>query len=168
MDHIDFDRLVQQFQDDGLVAIALMGSFARGDAGAFSDIDLVRFRAVDDVKCDAETHLVDQMFLVVSDVTPSQSKAWFVDPDKASSCIAGVRSARALWDPHGYFADIQSRAQAFVWDAAMQASADAWASKQMVGWIEEVQKGLEGLRRNDQDAAPDADKRRRSNRRLSR
>ncbi|MDJ0765320.1 MAG: hypothetical protein QNJ97_20235 [Myxococcota bacterium] len=86
---------------------------------------------------------------MVTDVTPSQSKTWFVDPDKASSCIAGVRTARTLWDPHDHFADIQRRAQAFVWDAAMQAEADIWASKQMVGWIEEVQKGLEGLRRND-------------------
>ena len=31
----------------------------------------------------------------------------------------------------------------------MQAKANRWASKQMVGWIEEVHKGLEGLRRND-------------------
>lgn len=29
------------------------------------------------------------------------------------------------------------------------ARGDAWAAEQMVGWIEEVHKGLEGLRRND-------------------
>lgn len=149
MEQIDLGKLTQQFRDDGVVAIVLMGSFARGDAGRYSDIDLVRFLGVDGVARDAQTHLVDQMFVVVSDMTPSESEAWFADPDKASSCIAGVRSARPLWDPHDYFADIQKRAQAFVWDEPMQAKADVWASGQMVGWIEEVQKGLEGLRRHD-------------------
>ena len=31
----------------------------------------------------------------------------------------------------------------------MQTRADVWASEQMVGWIEEAHKGLEGLRRDD-------------------
>ena len=31
----------------------------------------------------------------------------------------------------------------------MQTKANAWASQQMVGWIEEVHKGLEGLHRGD-------------------
>jgi hypothetical protein len=126
-----------------------MGSFARGDAGTYSDIDLVRFRHVDGVDYSAETHLIDQMFVVTSDVTPSQVNEWFVHPDKASSCIAGVRTARPLWDPSSYFAEIQARARSFAWDESMQAKANAWASEQMVGWIEEAQKGLEGIRRHD-------------------
>jgi hypothetical protein len=111
--------------------------------------DCPRIRHVDGVDHSAETHLIDQMFVVTSDVTPSQVNKWFVHPDKASSCIAGVRTARPLWDPSSHFAEIQARARSFVWDESMQAKANAWASEQMVGWIEEAQKGLEGIRRHD-------------------
>lgn len=150
MKQIDFNALAEQFRDGGVCAISLMGSYARRDAGDFSDIDLVRFREVNGPEHDAETHLVNRMFVVVSDVTPALAEAWFTDPDRASSCIMGVRTAMPLWDPQGYFAALQRRADAFVWDESMQIKANSWASEQMVGWIEEVQKGLEGLRRNDE------------------
>ena len=67
-----------------------------------------------------------------------------------SVTVAVIRSGKALWDPQDHFAAIQRRADAFVWNTAMQKKADAWASEQMVGWIEEAQKGLEGLRSNDE------------------
>ena len=35
MDQIDFSTLVEEFRDDGVSAIVLMGSLARGNAGAF-------------------------------------------------------------------------------------------------------------------------------------
>jgi hypothetical protein len=63
--------------------------------------------------------------------------------------IQGLRSGRALLDKEGFFAALQKRAQAFAWDEALQEKANRWASRQMVGWIEEVRKGLEGLRRGD-------------------
>jgi len=147
---MDFQTLAEEFREDGVRAVVLMGSFARGDSGAFSDIDLVRFRDGNGLASDAKTHLVDQRFVVISDVRPSQTEAWFTDPDKASSCIAGVRAARPLWDSQDHFLAIQKRAHAFVWDEPMQEKANAWASEQMVGWIEEAQKGLEGLRRDDE------------------
>lgn len=146
----DFHRLVNLFRQDGVKAIVLMGSFARRDAGAFSDVDLVRFRLADSPRMESQTHLVDQRFVVVSDVTPAEADACFTDPDRASACIAGLRAGRALWDPDGGFRVLQQRAEAFAWDEAMQAKADAMASGRMVGWIEEAQKGLEGLRRDDE------------------
>ena len=150
MGPIDFDALAARFRDDGVDAIALMGSHARGDAGPYSDVDLVRLRIADSPAREPATHLFNGVFVVVSDVTPADAEAWFSDPDKASACVAGLRRARPLWDPRGAFAALQRRADAFVWDESMQSRANAWAGGQMVGWIEEVQKGLEGLRRNDE------------------
>ena len=60
-----------------------------------------------------------------------------------------MRHALPLIDRNGSLASLQARAHAFAWDAEMQARANAWASEQMVGLIEEAHKGLEGLRRND-------------------
>lgn len=142
----DFDALVSRFCAPDVVALVLMGSYARGDAGRYSDVDLGRFLAEDSGPGPAETYFLDGHFVVVSDVGPAQVEKWFHEPKQASDTIAGLRVARPLWDPDGVYAAIQARAESFIWDAHMQARADAWASGQMVGWIEEAQKGLAGLK----------------------
>jgi len=150
------------------VAFALLGSYARGDAGPHSDVDIVRF--VNDNKHDEEarTFLVGdgedtgvregnaqapsrpQSWLVVrSTATPGQVESWFAEPGQAINIIVGLRDGRALWDPNGTFADIQRRARECRWTKAHQEKADRLAGKEMVGWIEEAHKGLEGLGRND-------------------
>jgi hypothetical protein len=66
--------------------------------------------------------------VVVSDVPPGQVERWFSDPEVATDTIMGARSAQTLLDRDGYFAGIQTRAQAFAWDHAMQERANHWAS----------------------------------------
>ena len=150
------------------VAFALLGSYARGDAGPHSDVDIVRF--VDDDKHEAEARSFlmgdsdegirrnddipalrrsRQRLVVRSTVTPSQVEGWFTEPGQAVNVIIGLRDGRALWDPHGTFAAIQQRAREFKWTQAHQEKADRAAGKELVGWIEEAHKGLEGLLRND-------------------
>lgn len=147
---MDLLALTQRFDALSVQAIVLMGSHARGDAGPYSDVDLVRFveEAYGELS-GAGSHLIDGVLVVVSNVTPSQVEPWFSEPPQATNTIAGLRTARALLDRDGTFAALQERAHAFVWTEAMQVKADLWASEQMVGWIEEVHKGLEGLRRRD-------------------
>ena len=146
----DFRAIAAQFDAQGVAAIALMGSFARNDAGTFSDVDIVRFHRRNDTRqAESTTHFIHGALVIVSDVVPSQIEDWFTKPEQATTCIAGLRSARTLRDIGGYFRAIQDRAHQFVWDEAMQQKANAYASSQMVGWIEEVHKGLEGLRRCD-------------------
>ena len=142
---LNVEHLLQRFDGPNTHAVVLMGSYARGDAGPFSDIDLVRFVAPSAHLPDAGSHLIDDHLVVVSNVVPNEVERWFAEPDAAVGTIGGVRSAQALIDRNAYFAAIQARAHAFVWDAAMQERANRWASAQMVGWIEEVGKGLEGL-----------------------
>jgi hypothetical protein len=147
---VAISKLLQQFDVPGVRAVVLMGSYARGDAGPFSDIDLVRFvdqRAPQ--PAGTGSHLIDGHLVVVSNVLPTNVEDWFTEPEAAVETIAGVRSAQPLVDRDAYFATLQARAHAFMWDTAMQERANRWASTQMVGWSEEVHKGLEGLRRND-------------------
>lgn len=146
----NFKSLTQQFMHPHVLALALMGSFARNEAGPYSDVDLVRFTADETpVLSDNGSHMINGRLVVVSQLTKSDIKQWFTQPDIAVNVIAGVRKAQALHDPNHYFANIQQRAQQFVWDDVMQQKANLWASAAMVGWIEEVHKGLEGLRRHD-------------------
>lgn len=148
MTQIDFPAIVKQYRSPGVVAVVLMGSHARGDAGPFSDVDIVRFCDSDPQHAAAETQLIDLHFVVISTVGPSKVSDWFSKPEEATASIAGIRAARPLWDPDAHFEHIQNRAITFQWDAAMQDKANAYASAEMVGLIEEAQKGLEGLRRH--------------------
>lgn len=144
------EDLGQRFNAPGVRAVVLMGSHARGSAGPFSDVDLVRFLQNEDTALpDGGSHLVDSRLVVVSDVTPTEVERSFTRPEVAVETIAGLRSGRALVDEDGFFRGLQQRALSFEWDDAMQEKADRWASQQMVGWIEEVHKGLEGLRSHD-------------------
>ena len=150
------------------VAFALLGSYARGDAGPHSDIDIVRFVGDDKQEAEAKSFLVEngkgetrpneqtpplhspRLLLVVrSTVTPSQVESWFTDPGQAVNVIVGLRHGRALWDPNDIFSAIQKRAEEFEWTQTLQQKANQLAGKELVGWIEEAHKGLEGLRRND-------------------
>lgn len=145
---VDFQALAHQFDAPGVNAIVLMGSHARGDAGPYSDVDLVRFVEEQAAELSGTgSHLIDGVLVVVSNVTPTQVEMWFAEAEAATKNIAGVRLARALIDRQATFAAIQSRAEAFVWTATHQQQADQYASEQLVGLIEEAHKGLEGLRR---------------------
>ncbi len=146
---VDLQSLAQRFDAPGASAIALLGSYARGDQGTFSDVDLVRLHANPPAATGGASHLIDGRLVVVSDVGPAQVEEWFTRPEVVVNVIAGLRAGRALVDREGAFRAVQIRARAFLWDAAMQQRANAWASQQMVGWIEEVHKGLEGLRSDD-------------------
>jgi len=147
----DFDFLVRKFDGVGVKAITLMGSYARGTAGSFSDIDLVRFVGQDTVRssCEDGSYLINGFLVTVTSVDTQQIETWFSQPEVAVNVIAGIRVARPLLDRDDTFTTIQHRAQSFTWDSVMQKKANHWVSRQMVGWIEEVHKGLEGLRQND-------------------
>ncbi len=145
---IDLDDFLERWRWAAPRAVALLGSYARGDAGPFSDVDLLFLWPVDAPKPERNSFLVDGMLVTVNPTTPTESDEWFTDPAQAVTVIAALRDAVSLHDPDGLFAPMQSRARAFVWSNEMQAKADRYASGQMVGWIEEAHKGLEGLRRN--------------------
>lgn len=146
----DFDELAQRFDHPKVRSIVLMGSYARGNPGAFSDVDLVRFVEDELYELPGDgSHIIDERLVVVSKVTPTQVEKGFTRPEVAVEVIAGLRTARPLIDRLDTFAAIQDRANAFKWDTSMQIRANEWASQSMVGWIEEVHKGLEGLKRDD-------------------
>ncbi len=148
---MNLQTLTAQFNHPSVTAIALFGSHARGDAGPTSDIDLIRFVNSEEANPpDSGSHLIDDTLVVVSNYTPSTVESWFSEPTAAVSAIAPLRQAQPLLDSTGYFAQLQARAHNFIWTSELQQQADCWASEQMVGWIEEAHKGLEGLRRNDE------------------
>ena len=155
---------LEEWKTDETVAFALLGSYARGDAGPFSDVDVVRFVNSDTHDAESRSFLIEESeqeygapraysprewLVVLSTATPNQVESWFSEPGQAVNFIAGLRDGRAFWDPEGIFAAIQQRACRFQWTQAHQEKANRLTGQELVGWIEEVHKGLEGLRRND-------------------
>jgi hypothetical protein len=154
----DWQDLIYRFDRPEVKALVLVGSYARGDAHPFSDVDLVRFTTATAPSLPGSgSHLVDGRLVVVSDASPDEVETWFAQPELAVSRIPGLRQGRPLRDHDGYFATLQARADAFVWDQAMQARANAFANGAMVGWVEEVHKGLAGLRSGDVGRLLDAE-----------
>ena len=164
---IDLTPHLEEWTTDATIAFALVGSYARGDAGPFSDIDVVRFVSDDEQGGESLSFLIDRaaedgqaadtseerrssrILVVLSTSTPSQVESWFNEPGLAVNLVAMLRDGHALWDPQGAFAAIRQRAREFQWTSALQTKANRLAGHELVGWIEEVHKGLEGLRRDD-------------------
>lgn len=141
-------ELVRRFGGPG-VPVAVLGSFARGDAGPFSDIDVVRFSDDAVLRSTDGSYLVGGRLVVVATASREDVASWFDRPELIVNYVGGLRCAHALADEDGVVAGLRERALAFRWTQELSHRADAWVGAQMVGWIEEVFKGLEGLRRDD-------------------
>lgn len=145
----DIEQLVRRFDRvDAVQALVLIGSYARQEAGPYSDIDLLRFVRTGRKLSDDGTHFDEKKRLInISSVEPDAYEQWFSEPHQATLWIAGLRVARALIDREEFFAKgIQVRARNFIWSETIQSRANIEASRRMVGWSEEAHKGLEGLR----------------------
>lgn len=141
---------INKIDKKNIEAIALMGSYARNEAEKYSDIDIVCFvKNIKDYNDKNQIELLMDKYLVISYVDIQEVESWFTEPEKAVSYIYGLRTAKPLWDPNGFLEKIQRRALNFIWDDAMQRKANQYASKELISWIEEVHKALQGLILND-------------------
>ncbi|MEQ8675355.1 MAG: nucleotidyltransferase domain-containing protein [Aggregatilineales bacterium] len=145
-----YASLARQFYDTETVAIALMGSHARGEAQAYSDVDLVCITR-NSTAPEAQTLYSGDQLVVVSSVTIEQTEAWFSEPKQIVQVMQNLRQAKPLIDPSAFFAELQNRAHQFHWTAEHQRRADDYVAGQMVGLIEEVHKGLNGLEHHHAD-----------------
>ncbi len=135
--------LVTRFDGPQIQAILLVGSFSRGEAGPYSDVDLLRLG--DMPLPNAGSYLWQNRLVSVFGANAETAETWFSDPEKAVEIISGLRQARILLEKNGAAERLLRRAYIFVWTPELQHKADVWASQQLVGWAEEAHKGLAGL-----------------------
>ena len=114
MDASFLQTLIERFDNPDVDALVLMGSYARGQAHQYSDIDLARFTNTQGHgRSQAFKGLIADQLVIVNDLDPGAVSDIFTKPDVASGYLAGLRLARPLCDRNNTFAHIQARAHAF-------------------------------------------------------
>jgi predicted nucleotidyltransferase len=149
--------LVAEFADADTIGMLLAGSYARGDATPYSDIDLFRFTSVlPEADADRYTLVYRENHLVsLSTTTVDAKRAELGRPETAIWAVPGLRQARILLDRDGALPSLLQEAQGFRWEP-LQSEADAYASYNAMGLAEEVHKVLGALERADESAALNA------------
>jgi hypothetical protein len=143
--------LVAWLDDENTVGLALAGSFARGDSGPCSDVDLWHYLRQMSSDLEKSNRLLFRDGYLVSVTTTMLEKdyASLQNPERAIWAIPGLRQARILLDKDGSLAALMEMAEKATWEP-LQAAADGYASCQLAGYAEEVHKIMGGLAQQDE------------------
>ncbi|OLV18815.1 nucleotidyltransferase domain-containing protein [Deinococcus marmoris] len=134
-------------QEQGIQAIFLTGSVARGTADGFSDLDISVLVASDSFVRNTVSYR-DGVLLSIERSTAAQRARAFAEPETALWNLVSLQTGQPLHDPHGIFADLQARARAVQW-ADLAARADARAAELLADNAEELHKVMGGLHSGD-------------------
>jgi hypothetical protein len=145
--------LVAELTTADTVAIALAGSYARGDATRWSDVDVIRYATAMPATSEGRYTLAirDRRLVSVSTTTIAAKQAEMTQPEAAIFVVPGLRQARILHDPMGALAALHHEARRFIWEP-LRAAATTYASEMLMGQSEEAHKLLGALSRGDESA----------------
>ncbi len=143
------NTLVAELDNDAVQAIILGGSYARGNATPYSDVDFARF--VKELPGRAQKRYIYREGRLISIVTRTISmyREWLKLPERAIWIVPGMREARILLDKEGAFNTFQQEVIAFNWEP-LQVAANYFASDIMMLNVEFVHKVLAGLLQHDE------------------
>lgn len=134
------EELVPALSARGATAVALTGSYARGEATSLSDLDLL-------VVGDGPGYLLhvrDAILVAESWASEAAHRARFGSPSEVGASIPGWRDAVVLHDVDGAATGLRSEALNWRWED-LGARTDEWVAEELVGFAEEVQKLVAAL-----------------------
>lgn len=145
MPPIDRDDLVARYVDGRTLALLLLGSHARGEAGPLSDIDLNRHVAApnDHGRLDCHVDAAGRL-VTVKTLQPARMAVAFGLPGKAVWQVPGLRHAVVLYDRGGNAAALIRQARAFAWSAIAD-DADRHVAGEVAQHAEEALKIAAGI-----------------------
>lgn len=133
---------------EATVGVLLTGSFARDNATPQSDVDLIVSSA--DIQTDGQRIFRHHGRLVILKIQSRETlAAILVDPRSACRYLIGLTHSVPLVDQDGFLRDLLEKARTFEWTAEMIFSAHRQAASELIGWLEEVHKGVAGLESGD-------------------
>lgn len=138
--------LVAWLDDENTLGIAITGSFARSEGGLYSDVDLTHYvRQTPTAEIEPyRLRFVDGHLVSLKITTLEAEYAGLRKPERAIWVIPGLRQLCILLDKDGSLAVLKETAAKSTWEP-LQAAADAYASRELSGYAEEIHKILGGL-----------------------
>ncbi len=120
----------------GAEAVLLMGSHARGDAMAHSDVDLLAIGEGPEYVLQRRCGYL----FAVSWTTVAAVERSFAEPASAGYAVQGWRDARILADRDGLAAGLQEAAREWAWQRVGDAACNRYVAGELTGLAEEVHK----------------------------
>jgi nucleotidyltransferase-like protein len=143
--------LAAELDGPDVIGVALGGSFARGEATAYSDVDLAPFYRVNTAMPPKRLFWRDDWLVSVSPKTISGWREQMARPESAIHLVPSAARLRILRDSDGALAALVAEAQAFQWDP-LRPAADAFTSNALMLFAEHALKLLGALLREDEAA----------------
>ena len=106
------DVIAEHQDDPNTLSIALIGSGSRGELDVFSDLDI--HIVVRDER-PADRMFYRDRLVNINFLDKENREAMFTDPWKAMWNVAAAREAQILFDPDGWYTNLQQRAKTFTW-----------------------------------------------------
>lgn len=136
-------RRARLLQRQGALAVVLTGSFARGNAYAESDIDLIALGDGPNYRLSSDSG----QLVSVSWRQPLDVLASFDDPRQAGYAVPGWRGAVALIDQTRAAQTLIEAAREWTWDRIGDERCNTWVAEELCGYAEEVHKLAGALQR---------------------
>ncbi|HSL30430.1 MAG TPA: nucleotidyltransferase domain-containing protein [Anaerolineales bacterium] len=137
---------LQEIDSPEVIGVGIVGSYARGQASRYSDVDLDIFtRKLPENPYDRYTlRYRDDRLLSLKYALLEDERLALTDPRRAIWAVPGLRGMKIVLDKDGSMTRLQQAAQEFDWHS-LQPAANEFAAEQVMGNAEEVHKILNGL-----------------------
>ncbi len=133
--------LVDELNSPTTITIVLGGSYARGDATPYSDVDIVHFVTVAPSNPHRTYRYIDGRLISIATRTLDWYRTALTQPPRAIFAVPALRHARILLDKDGTFHAFQQELQTFTWEP-LQESANQYISHMIMNSAEDVHKLL--------------------------
>ena len=133
--------LVAEIDSDEVTAIILGGSYARGEATAYSDVDFLRLVREESQRQPKRYFYRSGYLISVPTRTITYYQGLITKPEVAIWVVPSMRECKILLDKEGAFAAFQQSLAAFRWEP-LQQQANAYASTRLLLFTEYVHKAL--------------------------
>ncbi|MDQ5824514.1 MAG: nucleotidyltransferase domain-containing protein [Chloroflexota bacterium] len=138
------ESLIGELADEEIAGIMLAGSYARGEATRFSDIDIAPFLHEGAPPRKKRLFYRDDYLVSVSYKTAAGVRADLSLPNRAIWVVNGYRGAQVLLDRDGTIRALMREIEAFTWEP-LQPAANEYAGASLAGSAEAVHKLLGDL-----------------------
>jgi predicted nucleotidyltransferase len=140
--------ILEQIDSADVIGIGISGSYARGQASNYSDVDLdIYVSKLPEYKYERYTlRYLNQKLVSLKYILLDDERSALTNPRRAIWAVPGLCGMKILVDKDGLLSALQKAAQDFDW-SCLQSAADEFAAEEVMGCAEEVHKILNGLAR---------------------